>query len=58
MFDNRYSKTKTIEIEERLGSSQKGVDFLITFKKWIFSKLFIVNNYKKSGYTLVLKKNL
>lgn len=59
MLCNRYSKTKTNEIiEEGLSSSIKGVDFLISFKKRIFSKLFKVNNYKKSGYILVLKKNL
>ncbi len=54
----RYSKTKTTEIiEEGLGSSIKGIDFLICFKRWISSKFFKVNNYKKTGYTLVLKKN-
>ena len=59
MFGNRYFKTKTNEIiEEGLSSNIKGVDLLISFKKGIFSKLFKVNNYKNSGYPLILNKNL
>ncbi|GAH38463.1 unnamed protein product [marine sediment metagenome] len=52
----RYSKSN--KTEEGLGSSLKSIDLLISFIKWIFSKLFKVYNYRKSGYTIVLKKEL